>query len=150
MINKNTAFNILLISAVIFFVISYTSQNRNNETIRNEWIHQVSKQLKRQKIETEKRINDIETKIKNIKHNDTINLKRIETTENNYKNILRNIKTIDNEKTTKDLEIYNADSSSDWDWFIGRFPKSKDNYGLSVETDTIFRKPSQNGQHKSY
>lgn len=149
-LKRNTAFNIILISAVIFLLISRNSQSKQFETARNELIRQVSKQLKRQETETRNRINEIETKIETIKQSDTLILKRIETAEYNYRNIIRNLKTIENDKTKKDNEIINADSNTDWEWFIGRFPKSKNHNGLLIKTDTTFRKSSHSGQHESH
>jgi hypothetical protein len=73
----------------------------NIETTQNEMIQYVSKHLKRQEIETRNRIRELETKIETVKQSETILLKRIETAENNYKNIVRNLKSIDNDKTKK-------------------------------------------------
>jgi septal ring factor EnvC (AmiA/AmiB activator) len=123
-INRKTAFIILLVFAILFFSASRNNRNKY-ETTQNEMIQYVSKHLKRQEIETRNRIRELETKIETVKQSETILLKRIETAENNYKNIVRNLKSIDNDKTKKDIEIIHSDSDSDWDWFNRRFPKSK-------------------------
>ncbi len=149
MINKNTALKILLLSAVIGFVFYTKKQNRQNELIKKELIKQFSKILIRKEIETRKMIYTIEQKIKTVENSDKEIQKRIETSNNNYKAIIRNLNKINNEKIKTDLEIINADDSSDWNWFNRRFPKSENNNKLSVETDTIVGKSGKDRQNKS-
>ena len=140
LINKNTALTILLLLTVVSFVLCTKNQNQQNETLKKEFIEHFSKMLIRKEVQTQKVIYSIEQRIKTVENSDKKIQKRIEISVGNYKNIIRNLKRTDNEKIKTDLEIINADDSSDWAWFNRRFPKSKNNNKLSIETDTIVGK----------
>lgn len=148
LINKNTTLKILLISAICVLAFKFINRQQQDEIIRIELIKQFSKKLIEKEIKTRKMIYTIEQRIETVVNKDKATQKRIESSDNNYKNIIRNLKIIDNEKIKTDLEIINASDSSDWIWFSGRFPKSKNNNRLSVETDTTVREPSKNRQDK--
>jgi len=149
MINKNTALKILFVFATSVLAYKCIKQQQHDEIIKKELIKQFSKKLIEKDIKTRKMIYTIEQRIKTVENNNKETQKRIELSVDNYKNIIRNLNKINNEKNKKDIEIINADDSSDRDWFNRRFPKSKNNNKLSDETDTTFRKPGKYGQYKS-
>ena len=148
LINKNTALKILFIPAICVLAFNFINRQQQDKLLRKELIKQFSKKLIEKEIETKKMIYTIEKRIETVESNDKETQKRIETADNNYKKIVINLKRIDNEKIKTDIEIINASDSSDWNWFTERFPKSKINNGLSIETDTTVRESSKNGQFK--
>lgn len=149
LINKKTIFLILHLFVSVAFAGFMKIQRRQINANEKELIRQFSKKLNEKEIKTRKRIFSVEQKTEIIKRNNKAIRKQINTADNNYKKIIRNLKKSDHEKIKTDIEINNASDSSDWNWFNRRFPKSKNNKQLSVKTNTTFRKPSQNGQFKS-
>jgi len=139
----NTALKILFVFAISLLAYKCIKRQQHDEIIKKELIKQFSKKLIKKDIKTRKMIYTIEQRIKTVENNNKEIQKKIELSVGNYKNIIRNLKRSDNEKIKKDIEIINADDSSDRDWFNRRFPKSKNNNKLSVETDTTFRKPGK-------